>query len=81
MPQLHHRKQQSNSSYSRLKKPQDNHMTKFFLTLFLSLSVSLNAVQKPNILIIIADDCTFSDLPINGGQNAKTPHLDTFAKQ
>lgn len=56
-------------------------MTKFLFTLFLSLSVSLNAVQKPNILIIIADDCTFSDLPINGGQNAKTPHLDAFAKQ
>ena len=51
-------------------------MTKFLLTLFLGLSASLNAVQKPNILIIIADDCTFSDLPINGGQNAKTPHLE-----
>ncbi len=37
--------------------------------------------NKPNILIIIADDCTFSDLPLNGGQNAKTPHLDTLAKQ
>ena len=81
MPQLHHRKQQSNSSHSRLEKPQHNHMTKLLLTLFLSLSVYLNAVQKPNILIIIADDCTFSDLPINGGQNAKTPHPDAFAKQ
>jgi hypothetical protein len=60
---------------------QNNQMTKFLIALSLSLSVSLNAVQKPNILIIIADDCTFSDLPINGGQNAKTPHLDAFAKQ
>lgn len=36
---------------------------------------------KPNVLIIMADDCTYSDLPLNGGQNAKTPNLDAFAKQ
>lgn len=30
--------------------------------------------EKPNILLIIADDCTYSDLGIYGGQ-AKTPHL------
>lgn len=37
--------------------------------------------EKPNVLIIIADDCTFSDLPVNGGENAKTPHLDNLARQ
>jgi len=36
---------------------------------------------KPNILIIMADDCTYTDLPINGGQNAKTPHINALAKQ
>ena len=35
----------------------------------------------PNILIILADDCTYSDLPINGGENAKTPNIDAFARQ
>lgn len=39
------------------------------------------AVERPNILLIIADDCTFSDLPVNGGENAKTPHLDALAKE
>lgn len=39
------------------------------------------AKEKPNILIIMADDCTYNDLPIYGGQNAKTPHLDALARQ
>ncbi|MDA7615102.1 sulfatase [bacterium] len=47
----------------------------------LCLSTALRGDQKPNVLIIIADDCTFSDLPLNGGQNAKTPHLDALANQ
>jgi N-sulfoglucosamine sulfohydrolase len=45
------------------------------------LSPLLRAAEKPNILVILADDCTYSDLSINGGQNAKTPHLEAFAKQ
>lgn len=51
------------------------------LLLLIFLSLPLLAADKPNILIMIADDCTFSDLPINGGENAKTPHLDALAKQ
>jgi len=34
---------------------------------------------KPNILIIMADDCTYSDLPIYGGRNAATPNIDLLA--
>ncbi|HBE69934.1 MAG TPA: heparan N-sulfatase, partial [Planctomycetaceae bacterium] len=37
--------------------------------------------DRPNILIIMADDCTFSDLPAYGGKNAKTPNIDRLAKQ
>lgn len=36
---------------------------------------------RPNILVILADDCTYSDLSFNGGTNAKTPNLDAFAKE
>lgn len=36
---------------------------------------------KPNFLIIMADDCTHTDLPLFGGQNAKTPHLDRLASE
>ena len=35
---------------------------------------------KPNIVFIIADDCTFRDIGCYGGQ-AKTPNIDKLAKQ
>lgn len=35
---------------------------------------------KPNFLIIMADDCTYNDLPKYGGVNAKTPHIDRLAE-
>ena len=36
---------------------------------------------KPNILIILADDCTYNDLPLYGGLNAKTPNIDRLARE
>jgi len=39
------------------------------------------AADQPNVLIIMADDCTFSDLPLYGGQNAKTPNIDRLATE
>lgn len=36
---------------------------------------------QPNMLIILADDCTCSDLPLYGGQNAKTPNIDKLATE
>ena len=35
--------------------------------------------SKPNFLIIMADDCTYNDLPFYGGQNAATPNIDKLA--
>ena len=56
-----------------------------FLTLFLLvaglLCATASADSSPNILIIMADDCTHSDLPLYGGQNAKTPNLDKLASE
>jgi len=40
-----------------------------------------SAAEQPNLLIILADDCTYNDLPIYGGQNAHTPNIDRLAKQ
>ena len=39
------------------------------------------AAAKPNFLIIMADDCTYNDLSLYGGQNAKTPHIDQLAER
>ena len=46
-----------------------------------SLDSQVNAAGRPNFLIIMADDCTFSDLPIYGGANAQTPNIDQFASK
>jgi len=37
--------------------------------------------MKPNILLIISDDCTYNDLPLYGGRNAKTPHIDQLGRE
>ncbi|MEE3177420.1 MAG: sulfatase-like hydrolase/transferase, partial [Verrucomicrobiota bacterium] len=33
------------------------------------------------MLIIMADDCTYNDLPLYGGKNAKTPHINRLASE
>ena len=53
-----------------------------FLLFGLLVSVGwLQAQSPPNVLVIMADDCTFYDLPAYGGQNAKTPHIDKLARE
>ena len=37
--------------------------------------------MKPNILIIIADDSTYNNLSLYGGQNVKTPNIDLLAEK
>lgn len=39
------------------------------------------ATGRPNLVIVIADDATFSDLPLYGGTNLQTPYLDRLASQ
>lgn len=57
------------------------HIHWLLFPLFVSIAWNLHAAAPPNILIIMADDCTHSDLPVYGGTNAKTPHIDQLAKQ
>ena len=54
-------------------------MRRHLLALLLCLSASLAGAQPPNFLIILADDCTYNDLPAYGGENARTPNLDRLA--
>ncbi len=54
---------------------------RFLLYVLLVSAACLHAQSPPNVLIIMADDCTFNDLPAYGGQNAKTPHIDKLARE
>ncbi len=36
--------------------------------------------MKPNFLVMIADDATYNDLSVYGGQNVKTPNIEQLAK-
>jgi arylsulfatase A-like enzyme len=54
-----------------------NHPASILLTLFF-LNAAAHAVQKPNIIVILADDMGFSDLGCYGSE-ITTPHLDSLA--
>jgi N-sulfoglucosamine sulfohydrolase len=51
--------------------------TLFLLSIF---TVALHAEEKPNLLFIIADDCTHSDIACYDGQ-AQTPNIDQLATE
>jgi N-sulfoglucosamine sulfohydrolase len=53
----------------------------FGVVLTILLSAPIHAADQPNVLIIMADDCTHNDLPLYGGQNARTPNINQFARQ
>lgn len=41
---------------------------------------AVQAAQRPNVIVIMADDLGYADVGFNGGKMAKTPHLDLLAK-
>lgn len=53
-------------------------MKQLFLTLSILLLPSAARADRPNILLILADDMGYSDLGCMGG-DAKTPNLDALA--
>lgn len=55
-------------------------MLRSSLCWLLLLGSSSLAAERPNIVFVIADDCTFRDLGCYGGQ-AQTPHLDALTGQ
>lgn len=48
--------------------------------LVLGAFLALGGEEKPNFVFIIADDCTYLDLEVYGGQ-AKTPNLNRLAEE
>jgi arylsulfatase A-like enzyme len=58
----------------------------FLLALFLlagwqaQTQAQRRPAQKPNILVIVADDLGYADIGVNGCQDVPTPHVDSIAK-
>ena len=52
----------------------------FLALLLFSLAAAPALAASPNFVVMIADDCTFSDLGCYGGQ-ANTPNMDRLCKQ
>lgn len=50
-----------------------------FVFIALMCVVSSVCTARPNVLIIIADDCTYKELPMYGGENVTTPEIDRLA--
>ncbi len=55
--------------------------TLYILSLFLFFFTPVHSKDPLNFMIILADDCTYNDLPLYGGENARTPHLDKLASE
>ena len=54
-------------------------MKKYFCLIILAFLTSAFAADKPNILIIVADDLGFADVGFNGGKVIATPNVDRLA--
>lgn len=50
------------------------------ISLLLSCSHSAFSVERPNVVVILADDQGWGDLSLNGNTNLRTPNIDSLAR-
>ena len=56
-------------------------MIRVFPLLLSSLVASAGAAEKPNLLLFLADDMTYTDLGCYGNPDVKTPAIDQLARE
>lgn len=61
--------------------PQSRSRLAMLLLIGFSVPGTAWAAERPNFLIIMADDCTYRELPLYGGENARTPNINRLAAQ
>ena len=57
-----------------------NRILIFTFALLSAFSPSVHAAQKPNIVLLFADDAGYGDFGFHGSQHLRTPHLDELAQ-
>lgn len=56
-------------------------MKRFLIVLLACLPLLVDAADRPNLIVFLADDLGYGDLGCFGHPVIKTPHLDAFAKE
>lgn len=51
-----------------------------FLLLSCHLAITLHGSDKPNVIILLADDLGWADLGFQGSKDIRSPHIDKLAK-
>ena len=51
------------------------------LLLLTLTACQLMAAERPNIVLVLADDLGYGDLACFGAKDVRTPHLDRFASE
>lgn len=49
--------------------------------IFLTVSMSAQKNRRPNLILFLADDCSYFDLGCYGSNDSKTPNIDRFAEE
>src|SRR4051812_22162486 len=50
-----------------------------FLFVLIFCCTSAIAAERPNILVVVADDLGYADIGVHGGNAVPTPHIDALA--
>ncbi|MEN8128250.1 MAG: sulfatase-like hydrolase/transferase, partial [Planctomycetota bacterium] len=58
-----------------------NPISKFIIAVILCMTACIQAANKPNIVLLYADDLGYTDLACQGSEYYETPNLDRFAKE
>lgn len=58
-----------------------NYLVSLALAAGCTASMYAQQTEKPNLVLFIADDCSFYDLGCYGSPDSKTPNIDRFATQ